>query len=200
MPYRNRVNPFSQIEIHSARGLFTGNRGIIHRDGEIVHPYGKTTLWLVCLLEFNNRKRPIMENGQWMPLFFLDEVTAFAAGHRTCAECRRADYRRFKAAWMAAFGENPDAMTINRRLHGERMPIIRGDRPLVRPADLPDGAMFTLGGLAYAKSHDAALLWDHAGYGAPMPLPDQAELLTCPTLVEIFRAGYEPVWHPSANR
>ncbi len=122
MPRQNRVTPFSRIEASSARGDLMGNRGILHRDGKLVSERWKARLWITCELEYKGVRRPLMSPGTYTELFFLDEVTAVAAGHRPCALCRREDYNRFRDAWQEAFGEKPPAFEIDRQLHAERVP------------------------------------------------------------------------------
>src|ERR1700722_2172857 len=123
-PARNRVTPTGDIEAIALRGAWTGNRGILHRDREIVR-FHATDLWITCVLEFRGRWRE-----QWLPhrythLFFHDEAVSFAAGHRPCAECRRAAYNTYRDAWAAGLGiEPPSARQMNRQLHAER--IVRG--------------------------------------------------------------------------
>ena len=146
MPLQNRVTPTGDIIATAARGLFTGNRGIIH------DPATKTLLkkrwsnpaWLICVLTFRGRRREVMGTRSWTELFFLDEATALAAGHRPCFYCRRQDANRFRAAWEAGNGTSQLlAHEIDAILHRERLEG-RGKRlhPLPMPiAKLPDGAM-----------------------------------------------------------
>src|SRR5215470_6220213 len=146
MPLQNRVMPTGEIVAISERGMFTGNRGIIH------DPATKTLLrkrwscpaWLICVLEFRGRRRKVMGGRSWTELFFLDEATAFAAGHRPCFYCRRADAEAFRAAWVAGNGgPRPRSAEIDRRLHVERL-AGRTKRLHALPgplAALPDGAM-----------------------------------------------------------
>src|SRR3954463_15575885 len=128
---RNRVTPFGSIEDLPGRGTFMGNRGSIHEGREIRRQW-TTKAWITCALEFKGWRAPMWEQGRWTPLFFLDEATAFAAGHRPCALCRRADHKRFRAAWG-----DPPLPEIDSTLHGERI----GARPIVRRDELTDGAM-----------------------------------------------------------
>ena len=102
MPLQNRVNPRGTIEQSSARGTYMGNRGVLHNGKRELTRQFKTKAWIICLLEFKGRKRELMTPGRYTELFFLDEVTAFAAGHRPCAECRRKRYNEFRDAWQAA--------------------------------------------------------------------------------------------------
>src|SRR5215204_4373861 len=126
MPLQNRVTPLGALIADPARGLLYGNRGCLHdRQGTIRRSFA-VKRWIACRLEFKGRKRPLLRPGRYTELFFLDEATAFAAGHRPCAECRRADFNRFREAWVRANlpGEEPAQVlvpTIDARLHGERI-------------------------------------------------------------------------------
>lgn len=204
-PLQNRMTPAGALEAVSARGLYTGNRGVLHDDAYNVLPARwKHRNWIICVLEFKGRHREIMTPRRWTELFFLDEAVAFAAGHRPCAECRRQAYN----SWMAAFtagigGPRPSAPEADAILHRER--AIPGARQLCRHdarlEDLPDGA-FVL-----TEDHQPALVlgdrllpWRHTGYGAPRPRrPGAVKLLTPPASVAAFREGYRPHVHPSAE-
>lgn len=196
MPARNRVTPFGDIEALALRGAWTGNRGNLHSGGEIVR-FHASDLWITCALQFRGRR-----SGQWQPgrftwLFFHDEAVAFAAGHRPCAECRRADYNAFRAAWAAATGgPEPPATEINRQLHGER--IVRGThRRRVHDLpwrELPAGAFVVLDDGTPAVVVGGGLHpWTHAGYGSRLARPRRgsARVLTPPSAVQAMRAGYE---------
>ena len=106
---QNRVDPQGNIIATSASGAWMGNRGQLHGKGKhILRPY-KLKAWITCLLEFKGWKRQVMSPNLYTELFFLDEATAFAAGHRPCFECRRKDYDRFKSCWLKgnpAYGFN----------------------------------------------------------------------------------------------
>jgi hypothetical protein len=189
VPLQNRVTPLGELIATPERGLLYGNRGCLHdADGRIVrHHVGRR--WIACALEFKGRRRsPLLQPGRYTELFFLDEATAFAAGHRPCAECRRADYVRCSEL-LGARG----ADAIDERLHAERL----GPRPLVAVEDLPDGAM-VLADVPRLVRGDALLRWSPGGYDDPRPRHGRAELLTPPSLVEVLRRGREPLLHPSA--
>ncbi len=201
---QNRVDPFGILHVNPARGLFMGNRG-----GKIHDPATKTLLkrrfasrqWIVCVTDFRGRYREVMGNS-YTELFFLDEVTALAAGHRPCAECRRADFKRYCAAIAPEFSELPKVNVIDRRLHGERM----GEIPVLERdvcSQLPDGTMVAVGDQAYARHGSKALPWDFTGYGKALDWMQVAQLrpapLTPATTIAALRNGYVPVWHPSAG-
>jgi len=206
MPLQNRVLPTGEIVTDPGRGLMMGNRGCLHsQDRELGTARWRSKLWICCVLDWRGRRRDPMPPGRWTALFFLDEATALAAGHRPCAYCRRADYVAFAEAWGRAAGleRRPKAVEMDARLHGERVDS-RSRRQLTRAApviDLPDGVMVRHRGTVGLVSGDRLLPWSFAGYGPPVPLPDcgDVELLTPPAIVGAIRAGYRPATHPSAR-
>jgi hypothetical protein len=206
LPLQNRVTPFSTIEATAERGLFMGNRGRLHDERRQLANRGWTTkAWIVCRLSFKDRQRTVMQPGSYTELFFLDEATALAAGHRPCAECRRDDYRSFLAAWAQGSGRPPRAAELDAALHGERIgPIRGGPRTHALLGDLPDGSLVLLpnqGDRAWLKLGQALLPWSHAGYGPRQPVrpATRVELLTPPSAMVALAAGYRPTLHPSAG-
>jgi len=219
MPLQNRVDPFGQIVASPARGLFTGNRGVIHDPATrtLLGRRWSTPHWIVCALRFGDRPpRDVMGRNArtpggplrtgWTELFFLDEVTALAAGHRPCFYCRRAAAKRYAAAYGDAFGvAAPRVGEIDARLHAERLAAGAAPRPLTQAQvrALPDGAVVALGEKPFAVRRGALLPWSFGGYGAPPPpcrtLPHGIALITPPATVAVLRAGYLPLWHPSAD-
>jgi hypothetical protein len=204
MPLQNRVTPAGEIIATPHRGMFTGNRGIIH------DPATKTLLrkrwagpaWITCVCEFRGWRRKVMGTRSWTELFFLDEATALAAGHRPCFFCRRDDANRFRAAWEQGNGtSNLRAGDIDAELHRERLD--HGQKRLhALPApwtELPDGAMVQARGESYLIVQGRALLWSAAGYVEALDSIDEAMLLTPPSTLRALRAGYRPVLHPSAS-
>ncbi|MBN8941526.1 MAG: hypothetical protein J0H01_18615 [Rhizobiales bacterium] len=202
MALPNRVDPFGGIQAVPERGLMFGNRGgRFHRDDRTLQPrLWASRQWLCCVLSFKNRRRAVMGRG-YTELFFLDEPTAFASGHRPCFECRRAAAVRFAGAWARAAGlaAPPRAPAMDLMLHAERLDG-RAKRTRRCAIDsLPDGAMIALGGEALAVKGDALLPWSFSGYGRPRPRPlGEAELLTPPSIVAVLATDYDPLWHPSA--
>lgn len=215
MPLQNRVDPFGDILATPARGLFTGNRGVIHDPAtRTLHARRWTTkAWIICTLEHPRgvKREPMGRNAPsggagWTELFFLDEATALAAGHRPCFYCRREAAKRFADAFADVFGiAAPKAAEIDARLHGERLasggsPTLLTEREV---RNLPDGAMVSLGERAFAMKGGRLLPWSFSGYGARpstcRSLPEGARLITPPTTVAILRAGYRLVMHASAN-
>jgi hypothetical protein len=202
MPLQNRVTPAGDIIATPHRGLFTGNRGIIHDPAtKTLTRRWASQAWLTCLCEFKGRRREVMGGRSWTELFFLDEATALAAGHRPCFFCRRADAIRFRAAWEAGNGvarvlaRDIDAVLHRERLAGGKKRLHERTVPLEQ---LPDGAMVQQGTESFLVVQGRALAWSPAGYcEAPNAIED-AMLLTPPSTLHALSAGYRPVLHPSA--
>lgn len=200
-PRRNRVTPFGTLEAIDSRGTLMGNRGDLHGPDGTIRKLHAGKAWICCRLAERNGRRVIFDTrGHYTPLFFLDEAVAFAAGHRPCAECRRADFLRFKRHFNRATGRPEDdfvpvgaidALLHRERLDGKAKRLHRADL-----ADLPDGSFFMADTAPQAPLllwQDKTYPWSHGGYGAPGALPDRTEVtvLTPPTLVAILRTGYE---------
>jgi hypothetical protein len=211
MPLQNRVDPRGGIHAVPARGLFTGNRGVIHDPAtkRLRARRWATKAWIVCTLDHpqGRRREPRGRNAPsggagWTELFFLDEVTALAAGHRPCFYCRRQAAQAFRRCFAAGNGmEAPAAAAMDEMIHRQRL-AAGGAAPVLSAADissLPDGAMIEAGGVFYALRHGRALPWSFSGYGEPAPLPRDAGLVTPPATVAALAAGFAPVWHPSAS-
>jgi hypothetical protein len=203
MPLQNRVSPLGEIVADPARGTWTGNRGVLHDDHRtIVRPW-QVRRWITCRLEYRGVRRVVMTPRRWTELFFLDEATALAAGHRPCAFCRYEDYRRFRALWEAAHPADPQgADAIDRRLHAERLEGRSGKRTApAELADLPDGAFVLDAGRPWLVLGGELLEWTPSGYGARRPRPAHGEvaLLTPPGTVAVIRSGYRPHVHPTAG-
>jgi hypothetical protein len=182
-----------------------GNRGgRFHRDDRTLGPRPwASRQWICCVLSFKGRHRTPMMGRGFTELFFLDEVTAFAAGHRPCFECRRADATRFAAAWARAKGlaAPPKAPAMDVVLHAERLDGRAKRVHAARVEDLPDGAMIVREGKAFAVRGDALFPWSYGGYERPVSRGAGAvDVLTPPMMVEALRAGFAPVWHQSAAR
>ena len=206
MPLRNRVSPLGELLADPARGLVYGNRGCLHdANRRIVRPW-QVRRWIACRLRFKGWHRsPLQEPGRFTELFFLDEATALAAGHRPCALCRRKDYDRFVALWRDFHGGS-GAVPIDRRLHAERVDVASRTRRLheARFADLPDGAFVLSEGIPKLVLGDALFAWAPSGYAAPEPRPSgRATVITPPSLVAVLRADWNPACvpliHPSAE-
>lgn len=203
-PRQNRVTPFGEIVAIPERGAWTGNRGCLHDDqGRLGRARWRSPAWITCRLDWKGWRRPIMAPGRWTELFFLDEATSFAAGHRPCAYCRREDFNRFAQAAAGGFGADvPRAPAIDRRLHVERLD--GRDKRLAshRLGDLPDGAMLALDGEAWLVWRGALRRWSPAGYGATLAADPgrTVQALTPALTMAAMHAGYSPQVHATADR
>jgi hypothetical protein len=195
VPLQNRVTPLGELVAHPARGLVYGNRGCLHDADGRIRRHHATRRWIACRLEFKGWHRgPLMQPGKFTELFFLDEATAFAAGHRPCALCRRADYNRF----LELLGET-GADAVDLRLHGERL----------RHHDagfdtLPDGAFVLHDGEPHLVLGRELLHWTPAGYDRGVPRPrDRARVVTASSFLAVLASGWQsevPLLHPTASR
>lgn len=206
MPLRNRVTPIGELVADPARGLVYGNRGCLHDErGRIRRPFASRR-WIACRVEFAGRRRaPLMAPGRYTELFFLDEATALAAGHRPCAECRREDYRRLVSRWSELHPGQAGADAIDAQLHRERLVAGSGERAVRECAldELPDGSFVLVDGAPWLVLDGALRRWSPAGYVASRPfgVSGRVQLLTPPSLVKLLRAGWQPqvpLVHPSA--
>lgn len=202
MSLQNRVTPFGEIVACGGRGLVMGNRGILHDDNRHIVRYSQTRRWLACLTEFKGIRRVVMRPHRYTELFFLDEATAFAAGHRPCAECRRADYRRYCDLWATCFGEPVGADVIDRQLHRDRVAGTRTKRTYrTHLAELPDGAYIADDDRAWLVWGVALFAWSPHGYTERRERAGNREVdvLTPRSTVAVLAAGYRPAIHPSAR-
>ncbi|HEX7382164.1 MAG TPA: hypothetical protein VF265_08415 [Nevskiaceae bacterium] len=208
MPLQNRVTPFGTLEAVAARGAWTGNRGILHDEHQRIVVQWRSKAWITCRLQFKGVHRAVFSPHTWSELFFLDEATAFAAGHRPCACCRRERYVEFKNAWCAAnrplIGRpNPRVQRIDAILHRQRLTPDGGKRTWrARLSELPDGAFVVVDGNACLRWHGRVLPWSHRGYGAALHGVDAhalVEVLTPRSIVATFAIGLVPQVHLSAS-
>lgn len=197
---QNRVDPLGNVIITKARGAWMGNRGLLHDEHQrVLRPF-RLKAWLICLLEFKGRRRPVMAPRQYTELFFLDEATALSAGHRPCAECRRQDFERFKSFWIGGnpeyqFTQKTSIREIDDVLHGER--IDRSGTKVTHEAplrDLPDGVIIIYNGKPHLIARGLLFPWTPFGYGTGMALPEAktVPVLTPVSTVNAIRAGYAP--------
>ena len=204
MPLQNRVSPFGELKAWPARGLFFGNRGgRFHTDAKtLTTRRWASRQWICCVLDFKGRQRDVW-GRYYTELFFLDEPTALAAGHRPCFECRRNDALAFAEAWRKArrLRTRPKAPEMDEVLHDERLQG-RAKRLHRRSVDtLPDGAFIAIGEEAFAVRGNALLHWTPHGYDARKPRPHATvDVLTPPAILATLTAGYAPHWHPSADK
>jgi hypothetical protein len=194
MPLRNRVTPLGDVIATPERGLVYGNRGCLHNKSGVVVRRAATRRWIACQLSYRGwyqgaTPRP----GRFTGLFFLDDATAFAAGHRPCALCRRDDYRR-----VLAITGHAGADAIDLDLQEQRT----GPRPRVTVASLPDGAFVLTDDAPHLVLDGAVRRWSPGGYGPERDAPESAALLTPQLLVPVLAAGWSPLvpfLHPSAH-
>lgn len=200
MALQNRVTPFGTIVALSGRGLMMGNRGILHDDHRHIVRFSQTRRWITCVLSYKNIRRTVMRPHSYTELFFLDEATALGAGHRPCAECRRADYNRFRTLWERCHGGPAGADVMDARLQAERGGSRRKRTFRADLRALPDGTYVVLDAAAWLVWDSHLLLWSDGGYGErrERPVMHDVEVLTPPAIVAILSAGYRPLVHPSA--
>ncbi len=201
LPRRNRALPTGELVADPSRGMFMGNRGVLHDPAGRILRRWQTRRWITCVLHFNDRRREIMQPGRYTELFFLDEAVAMAAGHRPCAECRREAWTAFRSAWSRAGLPGTTAAEIDAVLHEARLKP--GGTQLIHSAPaqgLPDGVMVARDGTPFLISGSALRPFSPGSYGTPLPIPDEGvDVLTPEPLVRVLRAGYQPVLHPSSE-
>jgi hypothetical protein len=207
MPLRNRVTPLGELIADPALGLVYGNRGCLHDEAGRIRRRYNGKRWIACRLEFRGWHRaPLMQPGRFTELFFLDEATAFAAGHRPCALCRHEDYTRFVSVWRGLDPGETGADAIDARLHAERVDsATRAHRFHDAEFDsLPDGAFVLQEGVPHLVRGPELLRWTPGGYAGRVarPLAQRAGLITPPSLVAVLASGWDgavPLLHPSAD-
>ncbi|MDD9925320.1 MAG: hypothetical protein OXR03_05805 [Rhodospirillaceae bacterium] len=205
MPLQNRVTPTGEIVAVPDRGLFMGNRGVLHDENKrLGRRRWVLKAWLICKLDFKGRRRTVMTPRRYTELFFLDEASAIAAGHRPCYECRRSDFRDWQIAWHADKGlaDLPRAPEMDVFLHGERgVPRARTQQVWDAEChDLPDGTFVIYDGGPHLVQAAGLRPWSWQGYGSLVEPPSgTVAVLTPPSSVATLRAGYRPVLHPSAS-
>jgi hypothetical protein len=208
MPRQNRVTPFGELIATEARGMFMGNRGCLHDDHQRIRRPFASRRWIICVLEFRGRYRTVMTSGRYTELFFLDEATALAAGHRPCSECRHQRYLLFREIWTAANldavdAPAPSADDIDRVLHSQRVEGRGVKRTFRAPlSELPSGAMVAdEEGLPYLVLEERLVPWTPAGYGPSVPKPSGVafRVLTPQSIVRAIAAGYPVDVHSSAQ-
>jgi hypothetical protein len=197
MPHRNRVTPFGEIVALPERGTLMGNRGVLLGDDGSHRRDWQVRRWIACRLEFKGRRRAIRRPRRWTELFFLDEATALAAGHRPCAECRREDYRRWQAAWP---GADTSADAMDHVLHADRLDGRAKRTYDAALGDLPDGVIVDREG-ALLLWRGALRPWSPGGYGPPEPARavGRVTVLTPRATVATIARGYAVSAHPSAT-
>jgi hypothetical protein len=203
VPFQNRVTPTGELIAVADRGTLTGNRGVLNNDrGEIVRQ-SRGRRWITCLLAFRDRHRVVMTPRRYTNLFFLDDATALAAGHRPCGECRNADYQRFRHCWAVAhmIPTPPGADAMDDVLHHERAPWGARRRTESQDAEtLPDGVFVAWQDGAWLVRNAELLRWTPGGYTDRSSLPrGRLRVITPATTVAVVRAGFRPELHPTAT-
>jgi hypothetical protein len=205
MPRQNRVTPFGELIATPERGTLMGNRGCLHDVTGSIRRQFVGRRWIICVLEFKGRRRRVMAPGRYTELFFLDEATALAAGHRPCAECQRERYLQFRRNWMEGQGRAGDALSVDQldeALHVERRDAARLQCTDVEPWDrLPDGVMVADGDTAYLVHRGRLLPWTPGGYDGPRHVSPAGprRVLTPRSTVEALRQGYRVRPHSSVT-
>lgn len=211
MTLQNRVTPYNEIVATAARGTLMGNRGCLHDDHrQLVRSQASRKDWVTCLLEFRGNRRTVMTSGKYTELFFLDEATALAAGHRPCNECRRERFLAFKSAWLRGImGRNEGALRvadIDPVMHADRLVAKGVQRRFEAPVgELPDGVFVQLPGeegTARLKWRARLLAWKPSGYERALVVADstmRVTVLTPACTVKVLRAGYVPDVHSTAD-
>lgn len=190
MPRANRVTPFGVLEASTERGARFGNRGRLTNDRGAVVRRWQGERWICCVLEFRDRRHPLDDPRRYTGLFFRDEATALAAGHRPCRECRRRDADAFHAAWRTIHPRDERLTHLDARLHRER---VTGVHVTARTTDLPAGAVVALDGRAWVVTADGLRPWSHGRLGRRTPAPAHAvTVLTPPTTIAVLRTGWTP--------
>lgn len=206
MPLQNRMDPEGCIHITPSRGTVMGNRGGRIHDPEtkkLTNRRWANKAWIICVTEFNNRQRTLM-GYSYTELFFLDEVTALAAGHRPCFECRRRAAKAYQSAWQSAerLLEAPKVGVMDPILHAERLNGKVQRHHTIHKSDIIDGVVLLHKGKLYAAKDGKLLRWSFEGYEKPQfnidDLPEICTSLTPPASVNALCYGYQPIWHPSA--
>jgi hypothetical protein len=205
MPLQNRVTPLGDLVADSARGLVYGNRGCLHDASGRIRRRSAGRRWIACRLRFRGwHRHPLLQPGRFTELFFLDEATAFAAGHRPCALCRRADYRRLGEIWGELHRGGRGADEIDAQLHRERVdPRTGGQRHhRAQLEDLPDGVFVLVDGAPWLLLGGELLRWSPSGYRERRPAAfGPATVITPPSLAAVLARGWRPLvplLHPSA--
>lgn len=205
MPLQNRMDPKGQLHAVKSRGTLMGNRGQLHNEQRLIVRPWKLQRWITCALEYAGIKRELMSPNSYTELFFLDEPTSYAAGHRPCGDCRKERYKAFKAAWATAFtGQDQSALGIDKMLHAARLNPDNSQRTWQAPlTDLPDGTLIEHEAQPVLLWRGRQWRWACDGY-SPLPQPIQASVVTVLTpepIVALFKSGLaaELQVHPSVE-
>jgi hypothetical protein len=209
MPLQNRVNPFGALIATPERGAWTGNRGVIHNAEKQIIKHHAVKYWITCVLDYKGMRRTVMSKKKWTELFFLDEATAFAAGHRPCGFCRHPDFKKFKKLWIAANGAQYNVTDqtkmdiIDGYIHQERLNK-EGTHTRFKAVlnSLPTGVFIALENEKACLWYKGRLFeWSFSGYGEVFNFSEnqEVEVLTPYSYVNVFRMGYVPEVHDSVH-
>lgn len=190
MARQNRVDPLGGLHADPARGALMGNRGCLHDQAGRIRRSHAGHRWIACAPLFRGRRRALMQPGRYTELFFLDEATAYAAGHRPCAECRRSDWLAFRALWAQVHGA-ADAGGIDAALHAARLNGPARRLTPAAPADLPPGAMALAAGAPALVTPAGLAPWSFAGYGPARPGQGPVLAITPGPILALIRAGLQ---------
>ncbi|MBC7886214.1 MAG: hypothetical protein H7X99_12110 [Saprospiraceae bacterium] len=192
MPFQNRVDPYGTLCFSSYRGQLMGNRGHLHKESQQIIRNFQLKRWIICVLDFKQRKRTLMQKGRYTELFFADEATALASGHRPCAECQRSRFNTFSTIWKTA-NQLSEATTqeIDEYLHKERT---NPDKPFLIMEDLPDGVFMEYNSKPYLKNDGKIYSWSFGGYDGPIAWTEnkKVKVLTPMSIVKTYSAGFLP--------
>ena len=205
MPYQNKVDPWGNINAVKSRGMFLGNRGVLHNEQKEIITTHRIKGWVTCLLEFKGRKREIMTPNRYTELFFLDEATAFSAGQRPCAECRRSRYNEFKEKWLEANqellnGKKPTAANMDKIIHEERIHNKQKVTYNHRLKELPNGIFVEINSSAFLVWANRLFEWSYLRYSkSKIEYNGNQEVvvLTPKSYVNTFAKGFIPEVHES---
>lgn len=206
MPLPNGIDPWGRIHAICPSAKYLGNRGILHGTDGVITKQWKNTAWVTCALHYGGRNRkPLMQANRYSELFFLDEATSLSAGHRPCGECRKEEYKLFKAAWWATQTGADLANSIaaiDKSLHASRVSVLKTKKtfPMLL-SDLPYGVIFEHDGNAYLHCENGPLKWTAWGYERPangLFLSGAVQVLTPEVIVKVIQVGYTPQVHESA--
>ncbi|HKA35901.1 MAG TPA: hypothetical protein VKH43_03725 [Thermoanaerobaculia bacterium] len=203
MPLQNRVDPYGRLHAVPERGAWMGNRGVLHNEAKEIVARWRSPRWITCVLEFRGRRREVFAPHRYSELFFLDEATSLAAGHRPCAECRKSRFKDFRAAWAAGRSDGvdfrpPTAGEMDRVLHSERLLPGGGKRTYQAAlSSLPAGVIVEHGGNPHLIRAGKLRPWSFAGYGlaAGLPATTEVTVLTPRSIVRAIAAGFQPQVH-----
>ena len=207
IPRQNRVNPFGSLVVTPERGALMGNRGCLHDNDGIIRRVFAHKAWVTCQVEWKGVQRKLFSPGRYSELFFLDEATAFAAGHRPCNYCRRDDYKAFNLSFSNALasGSNIKAGDMDLQIHSDRMNKGRVKKTFrAELSSLPDGLMVVLAGSPDTPRmlwNGNLLRWSFDGYSDPLAAKEfnTVDVLTPASICAVLAAGYPVKVHPSAS-